>query len=486
MNRLFLLLVAIGVCCVAQAKVTLPRVLGSNMVLQQSAEVQLWGKAEAGRRVTVEVSWSKSKLKTQADANGDWSVKVHTPKGSFDKHSITISDGEKLCLENVMVGDVWVCAGQSNMEMSITGFDSNPVENSLTFITQAGKMANHIRMFDVRNHRSYMQEKWDCAGGLWQEAAPESVSNTSATAYLFAYNLAQVMPYPIGIITADWGGSRIESWMPMKALEEILSKEQIEHKHTLHEIKPSDLYCGMIAPIRRFKAKGFIWYQGEANLGYQRLEYLGDIDHYDVMMARMVKQWREDWGDKDNQMPFFYVMVAPFYYCNTFKDTTLPLFIECQQRALDLIPNSAMASTTDIGDATNVHPAKKFEVGQRLAALALAQTYGFKGFEPRAPMYVSHEVKDGKIMVKMNNAIYGLTPRHSAVVTGFRIAGADRVFHTAQATVEGDVVTVWSDKVKQPVAVRYCFHNVPDGGNLKNMYGIPAVPFRTDRWNDVK
>ena len=145
-----------------------------------------------------------------------------------------------------------------------------------------------------------------------------------------------------------------------------------------------------------------------------------------------------------------------------------------------------MASTTDIGDATNVHPAKKFEVGQRLAALALAQTYGFKGFEPRAPMYVSHEVKDGRIMVKMNNAIYGLTPRHSAVVTGFRIAGADKVFHSAQATVEGDVVTVWSDKVKQPVAVRYCFHNVPDGGNLKNMYGIPAVPFRTDRWNDIK
>ena len=142
MKKFFLLLVAIGVCCSAQAKVVLPRVLGSHMVLQQSAEVELWGKADAGCRVTVEVSWLKSKLKTKADSNGDWSVKVQTPEGSFSKHTITFSDGEELRLEYVMVGDVWVCAGQSNMEMSITGFDSNPVENSLTFITQAGKMAN--------------------------------------------------------------------------------------------------------------------------------------------------------------------------------------------------------------------------------------------------------------------------------------------------------------------------------------------------------
>ena len=256
MKRLILLLLAIGVCCSATAKVVLPKVLGSNMVLQQSTEIELWGKAEAMKRVTVELSWMKSKIKTQADSNGDWSVKVQTPKGSFDKYSITFSDGEQVRLENVMIGDVWVCAGQSNMEMTVRGFDSQPVENSLDYILQAGKMADHIRMFDVMNHRSYQQELWDCVGGEWQQPSSESVASTSATAYFFAYNLAEQMPYPIGIITADWGGSRVESWMPMKALEDILTKEQIEHKHTLHYIKPTDLYCGMIAPVKRFKARG--------------------------------------------------------------------------------------------------------------------------------------------------------------------------------------------------------------------------------------
>ena len=486
MKRLVLLLLAIGVCCSVSAKIVLPRVLGSNMVLQQNTEVELWGKAEAGKRVTVEVSWLKSKLRTEADPNGDWSVKVQTPKGSFEKYSITFSDGEEVRLENVMVGDVWVCAGQSNMEMKMSGFDSQPVENSLSYIMNAGQMADHIRMFEVMNHRSYMKPMWDCVGGDWLVASSETVSWISATAYFFAYNLAKQLPYPIGFIAADWGGSRVESWMPMSALEDILTKEQIEHKHTLHNIKPTDLYCGMIAPINRFKARGFIWYQGEANLGYQSLDYQGDIDHYDIMLKRMVEQWREDWGDRENQMPFYYVMIAPFYYCNSFEDTTLPLFIECQQRALDIIPNSGMAATTDLGEATCIHPAKKFEVGERLAALALAQTYGLKGYQPNAPMYVSHEVKDGKMMVKMKNAPYGLTPRYGAEVTGFEVAGADRVFHKAQATINGEVVTVWSEEVKEPVALRYCFHNVPDGGNLKNMYGIPAMPFRTDRWNDIK
>lgn len=420
-----------------------------------------------------------------ADDSGEWEVKVLTPVGSYDKHTIIISDGEAFTLEDVMVGDVWVCAGQSNMEMPMSGFGNQPVENALDYILDGATMADRIRMFSVPNKRSYMEEQWDCEGEWWK-ANSHTVSLSSATAYFFAYNLAKQFNYPIAIITADWGGSRVESWMPMSALEDILTKEQIEHKHTLHHIKPTDLYCGMIAPIKRFKARGFLWYQGEANLGYQSLEYQGDIDHYDVMLARMVKQWREDWGDKEESMPFYYVMIAPYFYCNTYKDTTLPLFIECQERALELIPNSGMAATTDLGEATCIHPAKKFEVGQRLAALALKNTYGYKGFEPNAPQYESHEIKDGKVLVKMKNVAEGLKPWYDVPVTGFEIAGADRVFHKAQAKVWGSVVTVWSDQVKEPQAVRYCFHNVPEGGNLRSMYDLPAVPFRTDRWNDVK
>ena len=462
----------------ASAKVELPKVLGSNMVLQQNSMANLWGKATPNSKITITVSWNKlRKIQTSADGEGRWSAKVDTPAATFEPQTITISDGEVLKLTNILIGDVWVCSGQSNMEMPVKGFGRQPVENSMDYILSAAKEANRIRMFTVKRARSYNEDKEDCEGGEWFCASPQSVANMSATAYFFAYNLASAINIPIGIITTNWGGTRVESWMPMSALEDVLTKEQIEHKHTVHSIKPTELYCAMIAPIRNYTAKGFLWYQGCSNLD--------DNDHYDTMMARMVQQWREDWGDTQNAMPFYYVMIAPYIYKGS-NEIAYPLFVENQVRALSKIPNCGMAATTDIGEERCIHPAKKFEVGQRLAALALAQTYGFKGYEPNAPMYESHVVKDGKIEVKMKNAPEGLVPRYGTQVTGFRIAGEDRVFHEAQATIKGGVVTVWSEQVKEPVAVRYCFHNVPDGGNLKSMYGLPAIPFRTDRWNDIK
>lgn len=469
-----------------QAKVVLPKVLCSNMVLQQQSEVNLWGKAEPKYAIDVTVSWSDKTYRAVADKNGDWQVKVATPIASFEKQSITISDGEALVLENILIGDVWICAGQSNMEMPVKGFRSQPVENSLHYILDAPLQRDRIRMFDVENFKSYNNEQWDCAGGRWRESSTESVAETSAVAYFFALNISRSMDIPVGIITADWGGTRIEAWMPMSALRDILTEEQIKAKHDLHPILPTETYCGMIAPIRRFTARGFLWYQGEANLGYQSLDYLGDIDHYDVMMARMVEQWREDWGDKNCRMPFYYTMIAPYIYCDSADDTSLPLFIETQTRALSKIPNCGMATTSDLGEPTCIHPAKKYEVGERLAALALAQTYGMKGFEARAPQYRSHTVENGKIVLEFDNIVDGITPWHDQPVKGFEIAGEDRVFYPAEASKWQLKITVWSDKVKNPVAVRYMFHNFGEVGNVKNMYGVPLAPFRTDNWNDVK
>ena len=486
MRNIFFAFLAFLFAVSLQAKVVLPKVLGSNMVLQQQSEANLWGKAEPDTKITVAVSWSKSKLRTRSDSTGNWAVKVSTPEASFTPQTITISDGEKLILDNVLIGDVWVCAGQSNMEMPVKGFAYQPTENSLEYIMSANKEANRIRMFMVKNHRSYNDEKWDCEGGEWLCASPADVAEMSAVAYFFAYNITHAVDIPIGIITADWGGTRIEAWMPMKALEEILTPEQIKHKHTLHHVQPTELYCGMIAPICNFKARGFLWYQGEANLGYQSLEYLGDIDHYDVMMARMVSQWRKDWGDENNSMPFYYAMIAPYIYCHSASDITLPLFIETQVRALDKISNSGIVATTDVGEPTCIHPAKKFEVGQRMAALALVQTYGLSGFEPKAPLYEKHELKDGKFLVYFKNASYGLAPWYDQPVKGFEICGSDRVFRKAEARAWGNKVTVWNDSVKEPVAVRYAFHNYSGEVNLKNVYGIPAIPFRTDNWNDIK
>lgn len=476
MKKLLLLVVATALAFGASAKVVLPKVLGSNMVLQQNADVNLWGKADADAKVTVKVSWDKAKIKTKADENGNWAVKVATPAGSFDKYTISIFDGEEIVLENVMVGDVWITSGQSNMEMPVRGWDRQPVENAKDYILSATKYADKIRMFTVKRARSYNVDKEDCEGGEWLCAAPNSVAEMSAVAYLFAYNLVGKVDFPIGIITSNWGGTRIESWMPMKALEDVLSKEQIEHKHNVHSIKPSELYCAMIAPIRKYNARGFLWYQGCSNLG--------DIDHYDIMQARMVQQWREDWGDTENKMPFYFTMIAPHSYGNS-RAIAYPLFVECQQRALANIPNCAMAATTDTGEEVCIHPAKKNEVGERMAAFALRDLYGQGGVDVVAPTYESYKVDGNSIIVTLKDVGPGLAPGYGKWIKGFEIAGADKVFHPANAYVHSyREVKVSSDKVKEPVAVRYAFRNfIPC--DFMSVLGLPVVPFRTDNWNDA-
>lgn len=476
MRRFLLSVVAVCLFWGASATIVLPKVLGSRMVLQQQSEVNLWGKAEPERKITVEMSWSDAKVLTRSDAEGRWAVKIPTPAASFDKHTITISDGESLTLDNILIGEVWVCSGQSNMEMPVKGFPNQPVENSLDYILAGAREADNIRMFTVPRARSFDEDREDCEGGEWLCASPQSVADMSAVAYFFAYNLTRDLGVPVGVITTNWGGTRIESWMPLKALAECVSAERYEQKLAMGGIRPSELYCGMVAPIHGFTARGFLWYQGEANLG--------DTDHYDDMMARMAKQWRSDWGDESDAMPFYYAQIAPFVYGGS-ADTAYPLFVETQVRALSKIPNSGMAGTTDIGSERCIHPAGKFEVGQRMAALALARTYGAGGFEPEAPQLASYEIKDGRATVKMTHAEMGLAPWYGEVIEGFEIAGADRVFRKAQAAIAGNSVTVWSDEVPQPVAVRYAFRNYTPC-NLRNLFGIPAVPFRTDDWNDVK
>ena len=474
MKRLLLAIIAVGFALSASAKIELPHILGSHMVLQQNAMVNLWGKATPNAKVNITVSWAPlRRVQVTADKSGNWATKIDTPAATFDPQTIKISDGETLTLTDILIGDVWITSGQSNMEMPVKGFDRQPVENALDYILAGGKEANRIRMFTVKRERS-LEEKTDCEGE-WSRASSESVANMSATSYFFALNVVNAIDIPIGIVTANWGGTRIESWMPKDALSDFLTPEQLA-KRNENSVNPTELYCAMIAPIRNFTAKGFLWYQGCSNLG--------DNDRYDAMMARMVQQWRKDWGDTKNEMPFYYVMIAPHIYSNS-MDIAYPLFVENQVKALEKIPNSGMASTTDIGDEFCIHPAKKFEVGQRLAALALAKTYGQLGFDPNAPQMVAYNIKDGKAVITMSHCERGLTPKHDEII-GFEIAGADKVFHKAQATLSAtSEVTVWSDEVKQPVAVRYSFRNFAPG-NLKNVYGIPAVLFRTDDWNDVK
>lgn len=479
MRSIILASIALSLATVSSAKITLPHVIGSNMVVQHSSDINLWGMADPDTKVTIKTSWNGKKTETRSDKDGNWKTTVTTPPASFEPLSITISDGEPLVLDNILSGDVWVCSGQSNMEMPLKGFTTQPVEGSLNHIMTAGKKADKLRFFTVERKRSYNDDQKDC-GGEWQVASPQSAANFSAIGYFFGNSLSEAIDVPIGLIATDWGGTKIEAWMPLDALKECVSEKQYQEKQGNHWCKPSELYCGMIAPIRDFKAKGFIWYQGESNKE--------DIDHYDKMQAKMVERWRSDWGDKNNEMPFLYVMIAPYIYEGGVRDIAYPLFVEAQVRALDIIPNSGMATTTDVGEERLIHPSKKEPIGQRLAALALAKTYGMKGFEPNTARVVSHRVEKGKMILTMDNVNDGMDPWARTPIVGFEIAGEDKLFHPAKAWVRDNPrneIQVWNDEVKNPVAVRYAFRNfVP--ANLTNTYGIPVAPFRTDNWNDVK
>ena len=462
----------------AYPAIELPHIIGSNMVVQQNSDFKLWGKASPNTKVTLSASWDKNKVSTKSDAEGNWTLSVRTPPASFTPLSITISDGEPLTLDNLLSGDVWICAGQSNMEMPLSGFTSQPVDDSLDHIMKASQKRDNLRFFTVDRVRSYDDEKVDC-GGEWLVCSPQSAAEFSAVGYFFGNNIAEATDIPIGLIAADFGDTRVEAWMPLDALREATDEKGFEEKHSNHWCKPSEMYCGIIAPIRDFKAKGFIWYQGESNRK--------DYHDYAKLLAKLVERWRKDWGDTDGSMPFYYVQIAPFIYDGS-REISCPLFVEAQEQALDLIPNSGMATTTDLGEEYMIHPSRKSEVGQRLAALALLQTYNMGGFEAKAPRLNSFRVEDGKIILKMDNADKGVGPWSHGPIVGFEIAGEDRVFHPARAHTSDNPkgeVRVWSDEVKNPVAVRYAFRNFIKG-NLQNTFGIPAAPFRTDNWNDVK
>ena len=229
MKRLMLLLAAVGLYSSASAEIVLPKILGSNMVVQQQSDINLWGSAKPNSKVSVSASWAKKKVETKSDSDGKWSVTLRTPDGSFDPQTITISDGDPITLENVLIGDVWVCSGQSNMEMPMRGFGTQPVENSTKYIMRANKEADKLRLFTVERNRSFDKNLDDCKG-QWECASPESVSGFSATGYFFGHALSEAIDVPLGLITTNWGGTRVETWMPLDDLKACVTPQQYEEK----------------------------------------------------------------------------------------------------------------------------------------------------------------------------------------------------------------------------------------------------------------
>ncbi len=472
MKKLLLTLAVLGTAFSLQAKIVLPAPFGDNMVLQQQSEARFWGTATPGKKVTIHPSWSSRPVTTTADGDGRWQAAVPTPEAG-GPYTIELSDGERLTLREVLIGEVWLCSGQSNMEMPMRGFNNQPVTGCTEVIVGA-KASTPIRICTVK--RATARTPQETCSAQWLQNTPEAVAGTSATAYYFARNLQQALEVPVGIIITCWGGTAVEAWMDRPTLSAFREfdlsfldgTDPIERPQS----RPCMLYNAMIAPLVPYTIRGFLWYQGEAN----RLK----PTQYQQLMPAFVRMLRERWGQ--GELPFYYVQIAPYSYGNSDLTGGSALLREAQMHNLKEIPASGMAVTMDIGSENCIHPDQKAQVGQRLAWLALVNDYGMKGFEPNAPIYESMSVEGNRAFLTFRTGNSTLAPR-SREFTGFEIAGADRIFHPAQAKIDSrkNRLIVFSDEVQKPVAVRYAFRNYAEA-SLFNTFGIPAPSFRTDDW----
>lgn len=446
-----------------KANVTLPAIFGNGMVLQQKENVKIWGKAKAGSAVVITSSWGRAITTTRADAAGNWKTTLATPSAG-GPYSITFNDGTKTTLTDVWIGEVWLCSGQSNMEMPVKGFANQPVLNSNDILLDADEPG--VRLFRIEKNMS--RTPLNDFNIKWQHSSAETVKEFSAVGYQFARILQQKLKVPVGIIQCAYGGTDIEAWMTKSSLKDFNDFKNPPDSAKMIKNDPAVLFNAMLHPVIGFTIKGVIWYQGENN----RVNPLT----YDKKMAAMVKEWRALW--QAGEWPFYYVQIAP----NVYKDykENIPLLYEAQARAMSLIPNSGIVVSVDAGSQTTIHPPNKTIISKRLAYWALAKTYGKTGIIYSSPVYKSMKITDNKAILSFDLIPNGLTA-YDQKINSFEVAGEDKIFYPADAAIAGKTIVVKSDKVQQPVAVRYAFKdNAP--GNVYNVEGLPLGPFRTDDW----
>lgn len=469
MRKLFLLTALFAAATTISAKVVLPKIFASGMVMQQKTDANLWGEAKADATVKIATSWNKKTVSVKAGNDGKWAAKIQTPAAG-GPYSITFNDGEKTVIDNILVGELWICSGQSNMEMPMKGFKNQPVENAVEDILHSGD--SKMRLFTVKR-TSLFQPATDVVGE-WKEASPEAVRNFSATAYYFGRELRRMLNVPVGLIVTSWGGSSCEAWMNrdwLKAFPQIelsASQETIKSKNRTATV----LYNGMLHPIAGISMRGVIWYQGEENVS--RSGYYADL------FSRMIKGWREEW--KEGDFPFYFCQIAPYDYNIIGWGQYNSAFLREQQaKAEKMNKNVGMACLMDAGLEYGIHPRKKQLAGMRLALLALDKTYGIKGITSETARYKDVEFKGDTAVITFERAgmwVYGKNGLKSDL---FEVAGEDRVFHPAKAWIERSKLYVKCDEVKKPVAVRYAFKDWADGDLFCD--GLPVSSFRTDNWD---
>jgi sialate O-acetylesterase len=496
------------------AEVRLPAVIGDHMVLQREKPVVIWGWADRGEMITVRLGAKEER--TKADSQGRWRLSFEPLSAGGGPLELTVRGGKgpEVVVRDILVGEVWLCSGQSNMEWSM-----NQLPNPVPEIARAGHPG--LRLFRVPRRTS--DRPAEDVEAEWEVSAPETVRPFSAVAYHFGLELHEKLGVPVGLIESAWGGTMIEPWTPpegFSAVPEVLpllkgqEDKYAEFRGELEKVlpaweawvresrralvarvpippkpdfpsnpydspqAPTTLYNGMIHALTPFAIRGAIWYQGESNRN--------DGSFYEKKMEALVKGWREIW--KLGDFPFYYVQLAPYNYAYNRETPTgdipdflrLPLIWEAQTNALRL-PNTGMAVTTDIADLGNIHPANKRDVGRRLAIWARAKTYGEEDLVFSGPLFKSMTVQGGRARLSFDHVGGGLVSNDGQPLKWFEIAGEDRIFYKAEAEISGDTVVVWSPRVLSPQAVRFGWHQLALP-NLANKEGLPASPFRTDRW----
>jgi sialate O-acetylesterase len=443
----------------SQAQIRLPHILSNGMVLQQNSKVSLWGWASPAEKISIQPSWTKDTLKTVTDGNGKWILKVNTPKAG-GPYQIKFLGNDTITLNDVWLGEVWVCSGQSNMEFTYNWRKTKDVAADFSTCNQY-----QLHFFQIPKTTAFTPQE-NCEGN-WKNCDSNTVKNFSAVAYFFGKMLNQNLHVPVGLISSNWGGTPAETWTPDSIVKSnpVLKAGQEKLKISPWWPIGSGLaYNGMIAPLTNFNISGTIWYQGESNVD--------TYSTYAELFKDMITSWRKAWNE---DFPFYFVQIAPFKYGNTDNAAYLR---QAQTEAL-VLPKTGMVVTSDlVSDTNDIHPQDKHDVGYRLAEIALNETYGQKQFDKFSPLYVSSRLEGDRVVIQLSNANKGLYAK-GGKIKDLYIAGKDGVFYPAEVKLMLNIITVYNKKISKPVFVKYGFNNT-QMGNLFNKENMPVAPFKIE------
>ena len=443
------------------SQLRLPAIISSGMVLQQNDSVTLWGWGYNGQKVKITCSWNNDTSSTIISNLARWSMKIKTPAAGGPYMLHISSAGNEIVLDDVMIGEIWLCSGQSNMEMSFntarhTQDELNNCYNKNIRFLQVPRMASDYPQDDMR--------------AVWKTCDSNSLKSFTAVGYYFGKKLQQDLNVPVGLISSSWGGTPAETWTPAENIynNEVLRQAAAQLKEVpWGPVKPGLDYNGMIAPFTKYNIAGVIWYQGEANVG-------NNNGSYSQLLINMIDSWRKKWN---KEFPFYYVQIAPYAYGKINEGALL----QEQQAKTMSYPKTGMVVVTDLVDTVgDIHPRNKKDVGLRLADWALAETYHQNITSYKSPSLKKVDADKNKLIISFDNAPDGLISK-GKVITGFYITGEKEEWLPAEAKIEKDKIIAWNKNLKQPVYVRYGFGNTIIG-NVFSKEGLPVIPFRTDNW----